>query len=665
MNRLSRTLILTAACAAAAVLPRATAAQEPADTFALDSLVVTATARPLPRAAVPAAVTVVSGAELRARGERLLVDALRMTPGTAVVQTGPQGGLSSVYLRGGESDYVQVLVDGVAVNQPGGSFDFAHLRTEDVERVEIVRGPVSVLYGSDAVTGVIHVITRRGAGRARVSASAGAGRAQRVGDGAGGAAGSLALDAGVSGALGGVDYAVNAAHYATDGAYAFNNEYDNTTASARLGWANTQSGVRLVARWTDGEYHYPTDAAGGMTERNAFRTARALTLGASATHALSTRARLTLDLALHDDDNGEDDAPDSAADTVGFYAYEGTTSAQRRSAEGRVDFDAGAAQLTLGAAMEAQDGETAAHGASQFGPYADSAVYERSSRAGFAQVVLTPARAVTLTAGSRIDDGEYGTFVTWRAGASVRPGAWVLRAAAGTAFKEPTFYENYAQGYVIGNPALEPERSTSFEVGLERALFGERARLGVTAYTQTFDDLIQYTWETAEPGDPNYFNLGEARARGIEVSANIEMAPGLRLDASWDWLEAEVRQSGTAGDLTFVEGERLLRRPEHRISSALQWTRGATSAWLGLTRTGAREDIDFNDPESPGGRRVTLDGYTLVNAAAAIPVRRSSWGSLHATLRIDNLLDTQYEEVIGFPARARAVQLGVRAELGF
>lgn len=639
-------------------------AQEPVDTIPLDSLVVTVTRQPLPRDAVPAAVSVIQGDELRARGERLLVDALRFTPGTAMVQSGPQGALSAVYLRGGESDYVRVLVDGVPVNQPGGSFDFAHLRTEDVERIEVVRGPVSVLYGSDAVTGVIHVITRRGSGAPRITAGIAAGRTDRVGPEADGSSGALGFDAGIAGAIGGFDYAADAARYTTGGTYAFNNDYDNTTASARVGWSSLTSGLRVSARFTEGEYHYPTDGSGALTDRNAFRTSRAFTLGASATHAFTDRIRATVDVALHDDEANEDDAQDSAADTLGFYAFESTTNAQRRSIDGRVDLDAGLAQLTIGAAAEDQDGDTWSSSLSQFGPFADSAVYSRSSRAAYAQIVAAPVERLTLTAGSRVDDGEYGTFVTWRAGASVRPGSWVLRAAAGTAFKEPTFYENYATGFVIGNPDLDPERSLSLEVGVERTLLGDRARIGATAYTQEFEDLIQYTSAPAEPGDPNYFNLGAARARGIELSANVALPASLHLHVAYDWLDTEVTSSGPVGDLTFLEGERLLRRPEHRVAGSLQWTRGAARAWLGVMHTGERIDLDFSNPDAPNGERVTLGAFTLVNASATVPVARSAWGDVAATLRIENMLDERYEEVLGFPARGRAVFLGAKIAVG-
>src|SRR5947207_1591357 len=152
----------------------AVAAQEP-DTVVLNPVVVTATRVPTPADAVTAAVTIVSGRELQLRGIRTVAEALRAVPGAAVVETGSYGGQTSLFLRGGESDYVKVLVDGVPQNQPGGAFDFADLTTDNVDRIEIVRGPASVLYGSDAVTGVIQIFTRTGSGAPRVTAAARAG----------------------------------------------------------------------------------------------------------------------------------------------------------------------------------------------------------------------------------------------------------------------------------------------------------------------------------------------------------------------------------------------------------------------------------------------------------------------------------------------------------
>jgi vitamin B12 transporter len=176
--------------AALLMVPGALTAQRPTsqakDTITLQPIVVTATKLPIPVSATGAAVTVITGKDLRDRGLRRVVDALRTVPGVAIAQLGGTGAVASVFMRGGESDYVQVLVDGVQVNDPGGSYDWAHLTTDDVDRIEVVRGPVSVLYGSDAVAGVVQIFTRNGTARTDASAQIIGGRGERVGAGASG-----------------------------------------------------------------------------------------------------------------------------------------------------------------------------------------------------------------------------------------------------------------------------------------------------------------------------------------------------------------------------------------------------------------------------------------------------------------------------------------------
>jgi vitamin B12 transporter len=152
------------AVAALLIAASAAAAQQP-DTLRLKQIVVTATRLPISIADAPGSVSVLYGDELLAAGIRTVPDALRLVPGVAVAQSGGLGGITSLFMRGGESDYVQVLVDGVQMNLPGGSFNWAHLRTEDIDRIEIVRGPASVLYGSDAVAGVVQIFTRAGGTR--------------------------------------------------------------------------------------------------------------------------------------------------------------------------------------------------------------------------------------------------------------------------------------------------------------------------------------------------------------------------------------------------------------------------------------------------------------------------------------------------------------------
>src|SRR5213593_2139188 len=227
--------------ALASLVPAVLGAQRPGDTVQLEPVVVTATRLPTRAGAVPEAVTVLSGAELRAAGITTVFEALREVPGAAVVQTGSFGGQTSLFLRGGQSNYVKVLVDGVPVNQPGGSYDFANLTTDNVDRIEVLRGPASVLYGSDAVTGVVQIFTRRGVGRARATAGV-----------RGGTYGRLAWDAAASGGSDAASYALSVSRFSSDGTYAFNNRYHNTVFSglARVA-TDDRTDATLTVRYCD------------------------------------------------------------------------------------------------------------------------------------------------------------------------------------------------------------------------------------------------------------------------------------------------------------------------------------------------------------------------------------------------------------------------------
>jgi len=177
------------------VFPLSLAGQTPTDTVKLNPVVVTATRIPTPAADLPVAVTVISGVQLRQQGIRTVAEALRTVPGASVVTTNAYGSQTSLFLRGGESDYVKVLIDGVPQNAPGGAYDFANLTTDNVERIEVVRGPTSVLYGSDAMTGVVQIFTRDGRGAAHGSVAV-----------SGGTYGSNAVDATFAGGGGRAGY---------------------------------------------------------------------------------------------------------------------------------------------------------------------------------------------------------------------------------------------------------------------------------------------------------------------------------------------------------------------------------------------------------------------------------------------------------------------------
>jgi vitamin B12 transporter len=662
-RRSSAAVLLLAGVLASAGSATPLTAQEATDTVRLRDIVVTATRLPTPRDAVPAAVTVITGDELRLRGIRLISDALRTVPGAALAQSGSAGGITSLFLRGGESDYVMVLVDGVQVNEPGGAFDFAHLSTDNVERIEIVRGPASVLYGTDAVAGVVQIFTREGSGPLRVDASVEAGRGPQLGTGVGGAPvtrnhGVMAFDASARGMNGPIRYSFGAARYASDGVRVVNNEYENRSLNGRLAWRTTTSDAAVTARWMDNRYHYPTDGAGRIADLNQFSTGRSLALGFDSGHHLTSRVETRLLLGLHRNRTGFEDRPDSPADTLGAFAADSENRGWRRSADVRANVRLPRSSIvTLGAAAAAQLGSTFYESRSQWGPYTSETEDDRSSRALYAQVVTSPLTPLTLTLGGRAEDSRtFGRFDTWRAGANYRllPGTTV-RIAAGTAFKEPTFYENFSQGFVTGNPELLPERSRSGEVGLNQQL-GGRGTLSMTAFRQRFSDMIQYDSRprAQRPGDANYFNLAGVSADGLEAELTARVHEGVELVGGYAWLHTEVTDAGVGADRALLPGERLLRRPEHTAHFGV---RGSVSARVSGAITaryvGERDDLDFS--ENWQGTRVMLDAFATVDASARIGL----FPGMAMTVRADNLLDRRYEEIRNFPIRGRTLFLGV------
>ena len=304
------------------------------DTTRIDPVIVTATRTETEARRLSSSVSVITGAELRERGFRFVLDWLHEMPGVNVVQTGSFGGQTSLFTRGGESDYTKVLIDGIPANQPGGAVDLAHLGTELVERIEIVRGPSSVLYGSDAVSGVIQIVTRKGAGRPRIDVAA------RFGT-----FGSADLQAEAAGGAGIARWSAGLSRFSSNGIYPYNNQYRNQTASARLALVpDAKTDLALSARWGDAESHFPTDFSGALADTNQFGTQRGLTLSLDAGRRISSRVSLRALAGLFDSKTGFDDVPDGRDDETGFgFESHRTGESQRTLLDLRALIDASGA----------------------------------------------------------------------------------------------------------------------------------------------------------------------------------------------------------------------------------------------------------------------------------------------------------------------------------
>ncbi|HEY3286516.1 MAG TPA: TonB-dependent receptor [Gemmatimonadaceae bacterium] len=598
----------------------------------------------------PATVAVLSGDSLRARGITHLRDALGLIPGVTVVQSSSFGSQASLFVRGGQGNYVRVLLDGVPLNEPGGAVDLGALTLDNIERVEVVRGPASVLYGADAVTGVIQLVSRTGAGGSRAA---------------------LALDGGSFGqrdaalsaarALGRASLSASVADRSAQGILPFNNDYRNQSANATLRWApDVRTEATIAARWLASVYHYPNESDGSIGDRNAESTSHRLALAFSGHRAVGSRVVTAWTLTSSEYAPRNNDGPDSAADTLGFYGFYSRGTVTRRSADVRVTARVGAAQsLTVGAEASRDHERSSSLSLSQYGRDTGTFVAARNDRSLYVQAIGARGRA-SYQLGGRLDDNSaFGTFRTARLGAAWQLArGWRVRAAAGSAFRAPSFFENFATGYVRGNPALAPERTHSREVALEGAV--GRVTLGVTGYQQRFRDLIQYNARTLSPLAPNYVNVAGANADGVEGEAAFALGAALRARLTYAYSHTRVTNAGfdSGAGATFVLGQPLVRRPARtaRVELSRPLARRGDVA-LGAAYTGATPDRDFSGwPAKP----VMLPARTLVDLSANVRLSGARAPvPVFARLRGDNLTGVDYQAIFGYRAPGRSLRLGV------
>ena len=579
---------------------------------ASESIVVTATSVAEDEKEVGSAVTVITRQEIEKREAATVSDLLRTVPGLDVVQLGTPGSQTSLFTRGTNSTQTLVLVDGARMNSPFfAGYDWSALTTENVDRVEIVRGPFSALYGSDAIGGVVQVFTRSpGQG---VSGRA-TGEIGNEGQGRG--SGSFSVAEGLFAATGGYGYT------AFDGDRP-NTDWRQRNGSARLE-ARLSEGSRIAVEGSilDGEVGNPGAVGSPFaspTARGLFREERIAVPGA---FALSDSNHLDLLLASVRSKPGFRD--------VGFDSQTDARTLQARVAD---TARLGDHQLTAFASWErwkVDDG-------SNFGPNLSD---QRTTIWGLGAQDAATFGPVTVTAGLRYDRhsvfGEAwsprGT-ISWLSADRL----WKLRASGGTGFRAPTVGELYYP--FSGNPDLRPEKSVSWEVGAERYVGGANAnangRLEVSLFWNDLEDLIVYDFASQLNR-----NVGRARMRGVEVGWRQSLLPNLAADANYTYLDARNR----------LTGEPLARRPRHRASIGVDWRPlPGLDFYPRVIFVGSRPDV--SEVTGP----VTDPSYVRVDFTG----RWQATENLAPYLRVTNALDRRYDEAAGYPAPGALVAGGL------
>lgn len=645
-----------------------------ADTGSLAPVVVTATRVPFAQSVSTASTTVITGDQLRSQGIVSVADALQYVPGAYVAQTGSYGGLTSLFLRGGESDYVRVLLDGVPLNIPGGAFYFQNLTTANIDRIEIVSGPSSVLYGSDAMTGVVQIFTKQGTSQPAGSIMVRGGTYQS-GQGT----------ANVTGSVGAFGYSAGAVGETTAGILPFNNQYRNGELSGRLDWgAGTATSAWFMVRYHNNDYHYPTIGDGTPVDSNQYRRDEGTSMALAGAHTFSPLIGVQVQLTYNTDNAADSNPPDNAGDTLGEFATYDRDVITVQAAHANVNFHLSPATvITVGGTLEGQHDETRSSDEYNFGPpgtVVDTPppmAHNRQITSGYGEIVGNVGDKASYTAGLRVDDNSaFGTFTTYRLGAGYAVGYGAqLHASVGTAFKEPTFEQNFSTAsFDVGNPELKPERSFGWEVGIKEIPF-DGLTATATYFNQQFRNLIDYTPSAVPvPGMPadstNYVNIAGANASGIEIGLMVGPVDGTALQLFYTGLTTLVTQNGvdTTGYSQFKVGTPLIRRPSNTFNAVVghQFT-GRGSVSLSVLFVGARDDINFN-ALTDSTARVVLAGYTTVGLAANYRLFGGSRGEgvpgFGLTFAVNNLFARQYQSVYSYAAPGRVVLVGGRIDFG-
>jgi len=600
-----------------------------------EKVVVTATRVETPMREVASSITVITAKEIEEKQSVTVLDALRNVPGLNVVQAGGLGKSTSVYLRGAESRHTLVLIDGVTeLNDPmdaGRSFNFANLTVDNIERIEVLRGPQSTLYGSDAIGGVINIITKKGKGKPKFYLS-----------GEGGSFKTLRESAGVSMSNKLLNYSINFSRVDTDDISSANvrdgnsekDGYENTSIAGKFGVTPTENlGAELTFRYTDAKNDLDNGGGKGKDDPNYVSKTKQLFLRAGVNISLFDDLwEQKIGFSLSDNDRNLNNNKDT--DHPSDMSRSSFDSQLRKFNWQNNLYIHKTNTITFGLQIEQERGKSSYYSESKWGANTSKLRPTTTWTNGYYlqdQIKLWDSFFTTL--GIRIDDhSKFGKKFTYRIAPTYvfNKTGTKIKGTYGTGFKAPSLFQLFDGAN--GNEKLEPEKSKGWDFGIEQGFFEKKFEFGATYFRNDIENLI--TWELTDPilfvGE--YRNIDEAKTQGVESFVTLNPTKDLTLRLNHTYTDTEDTKSH----------ESLRRRPKNKFSIDIAYhflKKGNIN--LNIAYVGERDDKDFSSFPS---KRVILDDYVLANLSMSYDITEN----LKIFGRLNNLFDEKYEEAKGY-----------------
>jgi vitamin B12 transporter len=627
-----------------------------------DSVLVTGQPQPIREQESPAPSSIIGRDEIEARQAVTLPDALIYTPGVSIGRTGANGGTASLFLDGGNSNFTKVLVDGTPINPPGGAVDFSVVTLDNIDKVEIVRGAESALYGTDAVSGVVQLFTNRG----ETSVPAFSVFSE------GGTFSSFRGGGQISGLVNRFDYSGAASYLQTEG-QSPNNDFALRTLSGNVGYSFSDSNqIHLAVRENYGEAGIPGQIL--FTPPSLHQRINQELFSANARWNFATGAHWqhqlmgTESYSSQHSFNPEQSfyatdpiafcpqANPSAVATAEFcdFTYDSRFQYNRSSIEAQSTYSSKTFSATAGYQYEVENGGIS---------YLEQSHVRRNNQAGYLDFRYSPLRRLVLDVGVRAEaNGYFGTRVVPRAGGTyiLRYGQGIigdtrLRAFYGQGIKEPRLDQTYGTDPCDpGNLLLKPEASKNWSAGIEQKFDDDRVKFTAGYFYSRYYDIVSFEELAPTPACPflgSYFNTDRAFSRGANIALEARVAKWLFANGNYTYNDTRVTQAPNAFDPAEVPGNHLLRRPVNSGSISMTATFRNFSAVFAGYFSGIRTDSDFlglGYTHSPGYARFDLSAsYTFYRGL-----------SIYA--RATNIFDKQYQDALGYPALGRDARIGMR-----